>query len=101
MRSWPRAFPGRVRPISLAAWKASGEPLPPVPIAYGIGLGVETPIVDDRAVHPDDPLRAGMVLVVQGYVWEAGVGGYFGADTVLRHRRGARTTHEALSRAVR
>jgi Xaa-Pro aminopeptidase len=23
-----------------------------------------------------------MVLVVQGYVWEPGVGGYFGADTV-------------------
>lgn len=67
----------------LAAWRASGEPLPPVPIAYGIGLGVEMPIVDDRPVHSDGPLRAGMVLVVQGYVWEAGVGGYFGADTVL------------------
>jgi Xaa-Pro aminopeptidase len=34
-------------------------------------------------VHADAPLRAGMVLVVQGYVREPGVGGYFGADTVV------------------
>ena len=56
--------------------------MPPVPVAYGIGLGVEAPIVDDRAVHLGSALRAGMVLVVQGYVWEPGVGGYFGADTL-------------------
>ncbi len=43
---------------------------------------METPIVDDRPVHDDLPLLSGMVLVVQGYVWEPGVGGYFGADTV-------------------
>jgi Xaa-Pro aminopeptidase len=51
-------------------------------LAYGIGLGVEAPIVDDRPVHLDEPLAAGMVLVVQGYVWEPGVGGIFAADTV-------------------
>ncbi len=74
----PGARPGDL----LAAWARSGEPLPPIPVAYGIGLGVEAPIVDDRPVHLDLPLAAGMVLVVQGYVWEPGVGGYFGADTV-------------------
>ena len=78
------------RPSDLiAAWSQSGEPLPPVELAYGIGLGVETPIVDDRPVHDDLPLRAGMVLVVQGYVWEPDVGGYFGADTVHVNESGA------------
>jgi Xaa-Pro aminopeptidase len=66
----------------LDAWNQRGE-VAVVPIAYGIGLGVEAPVVDERSVHLDRPLAAGMVLVVQGYVSEPGVGGYFGADTVL------------------
>jgi Xaa-Pro aminopeptidase len=75
--------PGTLPSALLTAWAKSGEPLPPVPVAYGVGLGVEAPIVDDRALHLDAPLLAGTVLVVQGYVWERGVGGYFAADTVL------------------
>jgi Xaa-Pro aminopeptidase len=74
--------PGTSPSALAAAWTTSGEPLPPVPVAYGIGLGVEAPIVDDRPVHLDEPLLAGTVLVVQGYVWEPGVGGVFAADTV-------------------
>jgi Xaa-Pro dipeptidase len=81
--------PGARPSALLAAWSATGEVVPPIPVAYGIGLGVEAPIVDARAVHLDAPLRAGMVLVVQGYVWEPGVGGYFGADTVLVTDAGA------------
>ena len=82
-RSSARCVPGTPgRAHCSTAWSRTGESLPPVPLAYGIGLGVEPPIVDDRAVHLDAPLTAGMVLVVQGYVGEPGVGGYFGADTV-------------------
>jgi len=68
-------------------------------LAYGIGLGVEAPIVDDRPFHLDEPLVAGMVLVVQGYVWEPGVGGIFAADTVHLTDNRSGTAHEALSRA--
>jgi Xaa-Pro dipeptidase len=75
-------IPGATASTLVAAWERSGEQLPSVPVAYGIGLGVETPIVDVRSLHPELELRSGMVLVVQGYVWEEGVGGYFGADTV-------------------
>jgi Xaa-Pro dipeptidase len=75
--------PGARPSAVLDAWTASGEIAPPVPVAYGIGLGVEPPVVDERPVHADRPLAAGMVLVVQGYVREPGTGGYFGADTIL------------------
>jgi Xaa-Pro aminopeptidase len=67
------------------AWIATGEPLPPVLLAHGVGLGVEPPVVGG-ALGPDGaddtPLHAGMVLVLQGYVSEPGVGGYLGSETV-------------------
>src|SRR5205085_11686986 len=67
------------------AWLDSGEPLPAVPLANGVGIGVEHPVVGgaDAPEPHDEPLRAGMVLAVQGYVWQEGVGGYLGAETVL------------------
>ena len=77
----PGAAPARLRD----AWIATGEPLPPVLLAHGVGIGVEPPLVGGSlGPEPvdDAPLHAGMVLVVQGYVWEPGVGGYLGSTTV-------------------
>ena len=67
------------------SWLDTGELLPSVPLAYGVGLGVEHPIVGGAGTPDpaDERLRAGMVLAIQGYVWEEGVGGYLGAETVL------------------
>jgi Xaa-Pro aminopeptidase len=67
------------------AYEDSGEPLPPFPIANGIGMGWEPPLIgtalganaDTRAI-----LEPGMVLTVQGYVWQEGVGGYLDKETV-------------------
>jgi Xaa-Pro aminopeptidase len=67
------------------AYEDTGEPLPPFPIANGIGMGWEPPLIgtalgteaDSRAI-----LEPGMVLTVQGYVWQQGVGGYLGKETV-------------------
>lgn len=67
------------------AYEDSGEPLPPFPIANGIGMGWEPPLIgtalgaeaDSRVV-----LEPGMVLSVQGYVWQSGIGGYLGKETV-------------------
>ena len=77
----PGAAPAQIR----EAWIATGEPLPPVLLAHGVGIGVEPPLVGG-SLGPDhtdaEPLHAGMVLVVQGYVWEPGVGGYLGSETV-------------------
>jgi Xaa-Pro dipeptidase len=77
----PGVAPAQIR----EAWIATGEPLPPVLLAHGVGIGVEPPLVGGSLgpAHTDaEPLHAGMVLVVQGYVWEPGVGGYLGSETV-------------------
>ena len=77
----PGTAPERLR----EAWIATGEPLPPVLLAHGVGIGVEPPLIGG-ALGPVDadpePLHAEMVLMVQGYVWEPGVGGYLGSETV-------------------
>ena len=67
------------------AYADTGEPLPPFPIANGIGMGWKPPLIgtamgaeaDSRAI-----LEPGMVLTIQAYVWEPGVGGYLGKETV-------------------
>jgi Xaa-Pro aminopeptidase len=81
-----RCTPGTAPSTLRDAWLGTGEALPPVLLAHGVGIGVEPPVVGG-ALGPDasdaDPLRAGTTLVVQGYVWEEGVGGLLGSDTVL------------------
>lgn len=73
-------------PISefLAAYDRAGEPVPPMPIAHGLGLGFDPPVVSQAlvAAGEDDHLEAGMVLAISGYVWHAGIGTVFRRDTV-------------------
>jgi Xaa-Pro dipeptidase len=68
----------------LAAYQAVGEPLPALPVAHGLGLGFDPPVVS--ALLPDtaeqERLDPGMVLAVTGYVWQEGVGAVFRRDTV-------------------
>jgi hypothetical protein len=49
-------------------------------------MGTEPPLVGG-ALGPEhaetETLDDGMVLVLQGYIWERGVGGYLGGETVL------------------
>lgn len=77
--------PGNSGAALRKAYEDAGEPLPPFPIANGVGTGWEPPLIgsglgaeaDSRAI-----LEAGMVLTVQGYLWAEGVGGYLGKETV-------------------
>lgn len=77
--------PGAVASGLFAAYEAAGEPLPPMPVAHGLGLGFDPPVVS--ALLPKTAAHArldpGMVLAVTGYVWEQGVGAVFGRDAVL------------------
>ena len=68
----------------LAAYDAAGEPIPPMPIAHGLGLGFDPPVVSETlsAAGEDDRLDPGMVLAITGYVWQQGVGIVFRRDTV-------------------
>jgi Xaa-Pro dipeptidase len=69
----------------VAAYRESGEPEPPMPVARGLGMGFDPPVVSKHlpVTAADESLEAGMVLAVTGYVWEQGVGAVFGREAVL------------------
>ncbi|OBH33180.1 Xaa-Pro aminopeptidase [Mycobacterium sp. E1715] len=76
--------PGAPTSDLVAAYQAAGEPIPPMPIAHGLGLGFDPPVVSHTllAAGEFDQLEAGMVLAITAYVWEKGVGAVFRRDTV-------------------
>ena len=69
----------------IAAYQAAGEPAPPMPVARGLGMGFDPPVVSKHlpATAAEERLESGMVLAVTGYVWERGVGAVFGREAVL------------------
>jgi Xaa-Pro dipeptidase len=83
----------------LAAYEDAGEPIPPMPVAHGLGLGFDTPVVSPQL--PDtaaaERLEAGMVLAVTAHVWEQGVGAVFSRDAVLITDDGPQVLTEAPS----
>jgi Xaa-Pro dipeptidase len=86
---WDRLYeacqPGAPAIDLLAAYQAAGEELPPMPIARGLGLGFDPPVVSQHlpATAAAEQLEPGMVLAVTGYVWQSGVGAVFGREAVL------------------
>jgi Xaa-Pro aminopeptidase len=77
--------PGGSAADLLSAYDAAGEPLPATPVAHGLGLGFDPPVVsaDLPSTCAEERLEPGMVLAVTGYVWEPGVGAVFSRDAVL------------------
>ena len=69
----------------LDAYRAAGEPAPPLPVARGLGMGFDPPVISSQLPHTaaEERLEPGMVLAVTGYVWEQGVGAVFGREAVL------------------
>jgi len=69
----------------LTAYQSAGEPAPPMPVARGLGMGFDPPVVSQHLPQTaaDERLEPGMVLAVTGYVWEQGVGAVFGREAVL------------------
>lgn len=83
--------PGTPAGALLDAYAHAGERLPAMPVAHGLGLGFDPPVVspDLRATADSEILEPGMVLAVTGYVWEQGVGAVFTRDAVLITADGA------------
>jgi Xaa-Pro dipeptidase len=77
--------PGTPNAALLAAYETVGEALPVVPVAHGLGVGFDAPVVSPQlaATAAGERLEPGMVLAVTGYVFEAGVGAVFRRDSVL------------------
>lgn len=74
--------PGATGADLCAAWRSTGEPLPGIPLAYGLGLGMERPVVGD-GLGADEVLVAGSVLAVTSWVTAEGVGGHLERDVVV------------------
>lgn len=77
--------PGASAGDLLTAYEAAGEALPPIPVAHGLGLGFDPPVIspDLPQTSADERLDPGTVLAVTAYVWEPGVGAVFHRDAVL------------------
>jgi Xaa-Pro dipeptidase len=62
----------------LAAYASTGVPLPPMPIARGLGLGYDLPLVTGDLPHEAAAQRVeeGMVLALAAAIWQEGVGAF-------------------------
>ena len=69
----------------LEAYDNAGVPTPPMPVARGLGLGFDLPLVTHALPNlaAEQHLEAGMVLALTGYVWKEGVGALFGQEPIL------------------
>jgi Xaa-Pro dipeptidase len=77
--------PGAPASDLLAAYEQADEPLPPMAVAHGLGLGFDPPVIsrDLPATAEREHLDPGMVLALTGYVWQQGVGAVLHRDTVV------------------
>jgi len=82
--------PGRPTADLLGAYAAAGVEPPPAPVARGLGLGFDLPIVTaDLAETADaDIFEPGLVFALTTYVWEEGVGAAMATDPVHLTERG-------------
>ena len=87
--------PGAAADELLAAYQAAAEPAPPMPVARGLGMGFDPPVVSQHLPQSAaaERLEPGMVLAVTGYVWEQGIGAVFAREAVLITADG----HEVLT----
>ena len=83
--------PGTTTSALLDAYQHAGEELPAMPVAHGLGLGFDPPVVSPglRATAESNVLEEGMVLALTAYVWEQGVGAVLTRDAVLITADGA------------
>ncbi|MBB3602974.1 Xaa-Pro aminopeptidase [Mycolicibacterium sp. BK556] len=77
--------PGMPASALLDAYAEAGEQLPVMPVAHGLGLGFDPPVVSPqlRATADAEVLEAGMVLAVTAHVWAESVGSVVTRDAVL------------------
>jgi Xaa-Pro dipeptidase len=86
---WDRLY-GACRvgaPLSdlLAAYEGAGIPVPPVPVARGLGLGYDLPLVTAALPRTagEQAMEAGMVLALGAFVWEHGIGAVYAQEPVV------------------
>jgi Xaa-Pro aminopeptidase len=95
---------GAVTTDLLEAYEEAGVRPPPVPVARGLGMGFDLPLVTHALpeLGAQQRLEAGMVLALTTGVWEEGLGAVFEQEPVLITDNGpellsADPIHEARS----
>jgi Xaa-Pro aminopeptidase len=73
--------PGNTGADLYQAWENAGNPEFPMPLAHGLGLGAEPPLIG-LGRGRDALLEEGMVLSIQSWVARDGVGGCLERETV-------------------
>jgi Xaa-Pro dipeptidase len=73
--------PGNTGADLYRAWESAGNPESPVPLAYGLGMGAEPPLVG-LGRGSGAILEEGMVMSIQSWVAEASVGGCLERATI-------------------
>jgi Xaa-Pro dipeptidase len=76
--------PGAALSGLLDAYGAAGVAPPPLPVARGLGLGYDLPLVTHTLpkAAAEGRLEAGMVLALVTYVWQEGLGALYGLEPV-------------------
>ena len=69
----------------LDAYDDAGVAAPPMPVARGLGLGYDTPVVTHalRQTAAGEVFEPGMVLALAAYVWQEGVGAAYVQEPVV------------------
>ena len=69
----------------LRAYEESAVPPPPMPIARGLGLGFDLPLVTPALPRTagEQAFEAGMVFALTGYVWKEGAGAVYVQEPVV------------------
>ncbi len=86
---WDRLLPACRRGAAMSdlfgAYDAAGEPHPPMPVARGLGLGYDLPLVTASLPQTaaEQHFEVGMVFSLAAYVWQQGVGGVYQQDPVV------------------
>lgn len=75
-------LPGATGADLLDAWEAYGGTPLCEPLAWGVGLGVESPVIGPGALGRTAVVRAGAVLAVQAWTFHDGVGGILEQDVI-------------------
>jgi Xaa-Pro dipeptidase len=77
--------PGAPASALLDAYDAAGIAAPPMPVARGLGLGFDLPLVAHALPRTaaEQRLQPGMVLALTAYVWQEGAGAVFGQEPVV------------------
>jgi Xaa-Pro aminopeptidase len=80
----------------LSAYESAGIPLPPMPVARGLGPGYDLPLVTAALPRSagEQVIEAGMVLALNTFVWKQGIGAVYDQEPVVVTATGP----ESLSR---